>query len=85
MKIRIKAQPNASKNEIIGFMGDELKIRVSAPPESGKANKAIESLLAQKLGVKKSQIRIVSGLANTHKVIEISNLNEEQLKEKLRL
>jgi len=85
MKIKIKAQPNASKNEIIGLMGDELKIRISAPPESGKANKAIESLLAQKLGLKKSQVKIVSGLANPHKLVEISDLNEEQLKEKLHL
>lgn len=83
MKIKIKAQPNASQNEIAGFMGDALKIRVNATPQSGKANKAIENLLVQKLALKKSQVRIVSGLTHPHKIVEITGMSENQFKEKL--
>lgn len=85
MKLRIKAQPNASRNEIVGFLGDELKIRVNALPESGKANRAIEELLARQLGLKKTQVKIISGLNKPRKVIEITGIIELQLREKLNL
>ncbi len=85
MKLRIKAQPNASRNEIVGFLGDELKIRVNALPESGKANRAIEELLARQLGLKKTQVKIISGLNKPHKVIEITGITELQFREKLNL
>ena len=85
MKLRIKAQPNASRNEIVGFLGDELKIRVNALPESGKANRAIEELLARQLGLKKTQVKIISGLSKPHKVIEITGITELQFREKLNL
>jgi len=85
MKLRIKAQPNASRNEIVGFLGDELKIRVNALPESGKANRAIEELLARQLGLKKTQVKIISGLNKPRKVIEITGITELQLREKLNL
>ncbi len=49
--IWVKAVPGASRNEIAGVVGDRLKIRISAPPEGGKANKAICKLLASSLGV----------------------------------
>ena len=85
MKIKIKARPNASRNEIVGFMGDALKIRVNAPAESGQANKAIESLLAQKLELGKSQVRIISGLTKPNKIVEITGISETLFKERLAL
>ena len=70
--IWLKAVPGASRNEIAGVVGDRLKIRVSAPPEGGKANKAICKLLASSLGVKANQISIEQGETNQVKIIRIS-------------
>jgi uncharacterized protein (TIGR00251 family) len=85
MRLKVKAQANASSNEIVGLMGDELKIRVSAAPESGKANRAIEALLADRLGLKKQDVCISSGFSSVHKTVEIGGINEAVLKQKLNL
>lgn len=83
--LKIKAQPNASKDEILGKLGDALKIRVKAAPEDGKANLAIETLLAHTLGLKRSQVVVKSGLSNPNKVIEIQGLNAQEIQQKLKL
>jgi uncharacterized protein (TIGR00251 family) len=46
LTLTIKVAPNARKDEIVGLVGQRLKVRVSAPPEEGKANKAICNLIA---------------------------------------
>ena len=71
---RVRVQPGASKNEIVGVREDALRIRISAPPVQGKANKALISLLASQLGVKKSEIEILSG--HTSKIRKIKALGE---------
>ncbi|MDG2476736.1 MAG: DUF167 domain-containing protein [Phycisphaerales bacterium] len=48
--IRIKAVPGASRNEVGGPLGDRLKVRISAPPEGGRANQAICRMLSKMLG-----------------------------------
>ena len=68
---RVKVQPGASKNEIVGVQEDALKIRISAPQLEGKANKALISFLAKELGVKKSEIEIVSGHTSRIKTIRV--------------
>jgi len=54
---RVRVQPGASKNEIVGVQEDALKIRISAPPVEGKANKALIQFLAKQLGAKRSQVQ----------------------------
>ncbi len=71
--IWIKAVPGASRTEIAGIIGDRLKVRVSAAPEAGKANKAICKLLASVLGVKMKQVSIDSGRTNPEKIVRINN------------
>ena len=70
--IWVKAVPGASRNEIAGVVGDRLKIRISAAPEGGKANKAICKLLASSLGVKANQISIERGETCLAKIVRIS-------------
>ncbi len=67
----VKAVPGASRNQIAGLLGDRLKVLVSAPPEGGKANKAICKLLARILGVKFKDVSIESGQTNPEKIIRI--------------
>lgn len=71
---RIKVQPGAAKNEIVGVQEDALKIRINAPPVKGKANRALIDFLAEKLQVRKSEIEILSG--HTSKIKKIKVLGE---------
>jgi len=77
---KVKVQPKASKNEFAGLYQDALKIRLTAPPVEGKANKALINFLVDWLGVKKSQVEIVSGQLSKIKIIKVigegSNLME---------
>lgn len=83
MKLAVKVVPGASRTQLAGWLGNELKIRVSAPPEKGKANKAVLRLLAKTLQIAENELTIVSGLTNSHKVIEIDHLSESEVKQKL--
>lgn len=56
--IRLKVVPGASRNAIVGVLGERLKLRTSAPPEAGKANKAVCELLSRAIG---TQVTIESG------------------------
>ena len=68
---RVRVQPGASKNEIVGVKEDALRVRISAPASQGKANKALIQFLAKELGVKKSEIEIVSGHTSRIKTIRV--------------
>jgi uncharacterized protein (TIGR00251 family) len=69
--IRVKAVPGASRDQIAGVLGDRLKVKVAAPPEGGKANKAICAIIAKELGVKPAQVEIVSGASSAEKVVRV--------------
>jgi uncharacterized protein (TIGR00251 family) len=68
----IKAVPGSSREEIAGVLGDRLKIRVAAPPENGKANRAICDLLADIIRIKPRRISIESGQTSSEKIIRIA-------------
>ncbi len=57
----VRMQPGAPKNEIVGVQGEALKVKINAPPVRGKANKALVVFLAEELGVKRSDVEIISG------------------------
>jgi uncharacterized protein (TIGR00251 family) len=75
--LRIKAVPGASRDEIAGMLGERLKVRISAPAEGGKANKAICTLIAKRLGLRESQVTIESGHSNAEKVVRIEGVSKE--------
>lgn len=77
----IKAVPGARADSIVGPLGDRLKIRVSAPPEGGKANKAICALIARSLGVRRSAVTIASGATNPEKTVRIEGVSAENVRE----
>jgi uncharacterized protein (TIGR00251 family) len=70
-KIDAKVAPSASKNNVSIDADGTLRIRVTAPPDKGKANKAVEKLLAKTLGLPKSAISIAAGHASRKKTIAI--------------
>jgi uncharacterized protein (TIGR00251 family) len=67
--ISLLIQPRASKNEVAGPQGDRLKVRLTAPPVEGAANKMCVVFLAKCLGVSKSTLEIVSGQASRQKQV----------------
>lgn len=73
MQLRIKVVPGA-RNEGIEWLGDLLKVKVRAPPEKGRANAAVETLLAQRLALPQSSVKIVAGFGSPLKTLEISSV-----------
>ena len=81
--IRVKVVPGASHEEIVGPLGDRLKVRVSAPPEGGRANKAVCTLIARALGVKPKQVSIDAGRSSSEKTIRVENCDVATVEKKL--
>ena len=80
MKVAVKVLPNASRDEVVGWLGQELKVRVQAPPEAGKANKRLCRLLAQFCGLPEGAVAVVSGQSNARKIIELNGIEGDRLK-----
>lgn len=79
VQIRVRVLPRASKNEVVGWMDDQLKVRLTAPPVEGEANSLLVKYLAERLGLSRSSVRLVSGPASRSKVILIKGLTAEEL------
>ena len=60
-------QPKARENRIVGLIGDSLKIKITAPPTDGKANRHLIKFLSKQFQIQQSAITIVSGLTGRHK------------------
>ncbi len=80
-----KVVPGSSRTVIAGVLDGMLKIKISAPPEKGKANKCLLEFLAERLGVKKNAVSIVSGQTNPVKQIQVLGISAEILLKKLNL
>lgn len=78
-RLKLKVVPGSSRNEVMGWHGAELKLKVQAPPESGKANQAARELLAQVLNLNVSHLQLISGLKNRSKVVEIDGLSDAEV------
>src|SRR5690348_11216096 len=81
--IAVKLQPRASKNEIGTALGDELKIKVTAPPVDAAANDALIELLADTLGCAKSKIQINKGQTSRHKTIFVNGVTAAEVAARL--
>lgn len=83
-RLAVKVVPGASRSAIAGWLGDALKVRVSAPPERGKANAALEAMLARVLGLAPERVRIVAGHGSTRKVVAIDGLSDTEVRARLK-
>lgn len=85
MKLRLKVVPGASR-EGLEWLDDDhtiLKVRVTAPPEKGKANKAVTKLLAKALDLSPQAVTIASGSGSQQKVVAIAGLTAPQVHARL--
>lgn len=83
MKLQIKVIPSSSKDCIVGWLENTLKIKVKAPADKGKANKAVIKLLEENLKLAKGTISITNGITSGNKIIEIDGINDDVIHQKL--
>ena len=81
--LQVKVVPNASWAGIAGVLGDALKVKVAQPPEDGKANRAVEALLADVLGIASGNVAVVAGQTRPRKTVRIAGMSLENAREKL--
>jgi uncharacterized protein (TIGR00251 family) len=79
----VKVVAGSSRTCIAGLLGGMLKIKIAAPAEKGKANKCLVDFLAKTFGVRKNDVKIISGQTNPVKRIKISGISGEQLLSRL--
>ncbi|HPD16846.1 MAG TPA: DUF167 family protein [Planctomycetota bacterium] len=79
----VRAQPKASRNAIVGRLGDRLKIAVTAAPTSGKANEALAAVVAEALGVRRSAVAVVAGHASRDKVVRVAGLGTDEARRRI--
>jgi uncharacterized protein len=79
----VRAQPGASKNGIRGEQNGMLKVSVTQIAEKGKANKALAETIAKGLGLKKSQVELLSGETQSQKRFLIRDIGQNELEQRL--
>lgn len=79
----MKVTPKASRNAVQGWLGDALKVCVTAAPERGRANEAVVALLADALGIAQSKVRVAAGHTASRKIVEIAGIGAEELRRRL--
>jgi uncharacterized protein (TIGR00251 family) len=75
--LSIKLQPRAAANEVVDPLGNELRMKVTAPPVDAAANQALVKLVAAILDCPRNRVELVRGHASRHKVIKVFGLSAE--------
>jgi uncharacterized protein (TIGR00251 family) len=83
VRFALKVVPGASRDRIVGVLGDALKVAVSKPPADGAANKAVVTLLAKALGVRMHNVSVVRGHGSPRKEVRITGLSLAELSNRL--
>jgi uncharacterized protein (TIGR00251 family) len=83
VKISLRVYPNASRNEVVGFTNGILRVKVSAPPIKGKANRELITFLSRLLGVGKGSVNIIKGHTTRNKVVAVDGLSQEEVMKQL--
>ena len=81
--LSVKLQPRASANEICAPLGDELKIKVTAPPVDAAANQALVEFLAEKLDCSRGKVELIRGHTSRHKTILLHGFKTDEVLQKI--
>lgn len=79
----VRVQPRASRNEVVGWQAGALRVRVTAAPTAGEANRAVVALLAEALAVPPSAVELVRGASGREKLFRVQRLTLETLTSRL--
>ena len=83
--LKVRLQPRAKSDEVVGEREDRVLVRVSAPPVDGKANAALCAFLAKRAGVPKSRVEVVRGHTSRDKVVRFEGVEPAALRAALGL
>lgn len=83
MKISVKVVPRSGRNAVTGWVGDAVKVCVTAAPERGKANAAVVEVLAEALGVPKAAVQIMAGATSARKIVQVEGLDAAEARRRL--
>ena len=81
--LRLRIQPRASRDEIVGMAGDAIRLRLTAPPVDGAANEALVHFLAARLRVSRSAVELVGGHTSRSKVVVVTGVSQKEAAERL--
>lgn len=79
VRLAVRVIPSSSRNDVTGWHGDALKVKVQAPPEKGKANTAVIKVLSTHLGLPGKAITLLRGETSESKVFQLNGMNEREL------
>jgi uncharacterized protein len=82
-RLRVRVIPGSPQSGVVGRHGEGWKLRVTAPPERGRANEATLDLLARALRVEPKDLRLVAGHGARDKTVEVSGLSADQAERRL--
>jgi len=82
-RLRLRVSPGARRSELAGRHGDGWKVRVTAPPEGGRANDAVLDLLARRLDLPRRSLSIVSGHTAREKVVRMEGIDRAESERRL--
>ena len=82
-RLRLRVSAGARRTELVGRHGDAWKVRVSSPPEDGRANDAVLGLLAERVGVPRRAVAIVSGHSSREKVVQMDGIDRAESERRL--
>lgn len=81
--VRLRVQPRAARDAIVGWREGVLRVSVTAPPVEGEANRAVGTLLARALGVRPSAVAVVAGARGRDKLVRVAGWTAEQVRARL--
>ncbi len=76
--LEVRVIPKASKSEVVGLCEGVLRVRIAAPPVEGKANRTLVVLLAERLGLRPGDVRIIRGASSRNKLVCIEGMGQEE-------
>ena len=82
-RLRLRVSPGARSNAIVGRHGEGWKVRVTAAPDDGKANEAVLRLLAERVGVPRVNLKLVSGPSSRDKIVELTGVDAAEADRRL--
>jgi uncharacterized protein (TIGR00251 family) len=82
-QIEVRLRPRGHRDELGGVQDGVLQARVTAPPVDGRANRALCRLIAKRVGVAPSRVRVVRGEKSRRKLVRVEGIDSETLREAL--
>ena len=81
--LSVKVSPGAAHDQLMGWLGESLKVRVRAAPERGRANKAVEAVIARCIDLRAGDVQVTTGHTSSRKRVTVTGLSNVELRARL--